>query len=681
MAQIQKNPLEFSDFKNHAIRFTDITPELFKPQLERAIQQAKTKIATIKSSTDTATFANTVLALETCSEGVDLVSAIFYNLLHAHTNEQLQKLAPEIGPILAEFGSDLTLDPALFARIEQVYHQRAELSPEQKKLVEKYYENFKRNGALLSEDKKAELREIDKQLSQLGPQFSENVLRATNQFILLLTKPEEVDGLPEISLQAAKQLATERGHQEGWAFTLHAPSYLPFMQFGTHRPSREKLYRAYNTRAYKDDFDNQKSILKILELRERRAQLLGYKNHAEFTLELRMAETPERVFDFIHKLLTPSLKMAQTEVEQIANYAQSQGAPMPLQAWDFTFWSERYKEHLFKFNAEELRPYFSLDKVVAGAFEHARLLYGLEFQEAPDYPVYHPDVKVYEVHDAETDQFIGLFYTDFYPRESKNGGAWMTNYYEQGLYNDQVHRPHVAICCNFTKPTATKPSLLTYDEVQTLFHEFGHSLHSLLSKCEYRSLSGTNVYWDFVELPSQIMENWTLEKEALDLFAEHYQTAEKLPAELAEKLKKSGKYLAGYMSLRQLSFALLDMQYHTTPAQDVRNPAEYEDKILAPLRVLPAVDGINVSCAFSHIFAGGYSAGYYSYKWAEVLDADAFELFLEKGLFNKNVAQKFKEHILSRGGTQHPMELYKNFRGREPDPNALLRRDGLMVRS
>jgi peptidyl-dipeptidase Dcp len=373
-----------------------------------------------------------------------------------------------------------------------------------------------------------------------------------------------------------------------------------------------------------------------------------------------------------------SVNAADRDVKQVQEFAKSQGAPMPLMPWDFAFWSERLKEKLFQFNAEDLRPYFQLEKVIAGVFEHARRLYGLVFKESKAYPTYHPDVKTYEVYTEDTQQYIGIFYADFFPRETKNGGAWMTNFYEQGYFRGQVHRPHVAIVCNFTKPTPDRPSLLTFDEVQTIFHEFGHSLHSLLSQCQYRSLSGTNVYWDFVELPSQIMENWTLEKESLDLFAEHYKTGEKIPIELTKKIKDSANFMSGYISLRQVTFAWLDMAWHTTPSGNVRDIEQFEDSIVDKMRVLPKIPNTNFSCSFTHVFAGGYSAGYYSYKWAEVLDADAFELFLEKGLFDRATAKSFKENILSRGGTEHPMELYKRFRGREPDPQALLKREGLI---
>ncbi len=674
-----QNPLEYSNLTHHAIPFDRITPELFLPTLREKLAQAKKQIERIRDHNAAPTFDNTIVALETAGEDVDLVATTFYNLLHAHTNDRLQQLAQEIGPLMAAHASDVLLDGKLFARIRSVWENRAKLNlnVEESKLLEKYYLDFARNGALLAEAEKAELRQIDQESSSLAPRFDENVLKATNHFSLHLTSSEEVAGLPEILLNAAAHAAKEK-NLTGWLFTLHMPSYIPFMQFASHRPSREKMYRAYGSRAFHDDYDNQKLILKILELRERRARLLGYKNHADFILERRMAESTNRVLQFLARIENASLPKAHDEMKEIVEFAKTRGAPMPFQAWDFSYWAERLKEQKFKFSQDDLRPYFQLENVVRGAFEHARRLYGIVFVEATEYPVWHPDVKTYEVRDEKSQDFVGVFYTDFYPRESKAGGAWMTNYFEQGMFHGQVERPHVSIVCNFTKPTADKPSLLTFDEVNTLFHEFGHSLHSLLSRCRYRALSGTNVYWDFVELPSQIMENWITEKESLDLFARHYKTGEPIPSELVQKIKDSDRYLAGYQSLRQVTFAELDMAWHTTEVSQISSVPEFEDHVVDRLRVLPKVHGTNSSCSFSHIFSGGYGAGYFGYKWAESLDADAFEYFKERGLFNKEVAAKFRDHILSRGGTEHPMELYKKFRGREPDPDALLRRDGLL---
>ncbi len=679
MASQNLEPFKYLDLPHHALAFDKITPEIFLPALKENLAAAKKQISRIRDDVEPATFKNTIVALETAGEDADLVSTTFYNLLHAHTNDQLQNLALEIGPLLANYASDILLDTKLFARIKSLYELREKLNlnVEESKLLEKYYLDFVRNGALLDDEKKSELRKIDEELSKLSPQFSDNVLKATNEFTLHLTKRDEVAGLPAIVLTAAAAAAKEK-NLDGWLFTLQMPSYIPFMQFAAHRPSREKMYRAYGSRAFGGNFDNRKLILQILKLREKRARLLGYKNHAEFMLERRMAESPDRVMQFLKRIEVASLPAARRDVKEIEDFAKSKGAPVPLEPWDFAYWSERLKEKRFEFSQDDLRPYFKLENVVKGAFEHARRLYGLMFKESDAYPVWHPDVKTFEVSDEKTNEFVGLFYADFYPRESKSGGAWMTNYFEQGLFHGQVDHPHVSVVCNFTKPSANEPSLLTFDEVNTLFHEFGHSLHSLLSRCRYRSLAGTNVYWDFVELPSQIMENWIKEKESLDIFARHYKTGELIPADLVKKIKDSSRYLAGYQSLRQVMLANLDMAWHTADSSKISDVAKFEDQVADRLRVLPKVEGINITCSFSHIFGGGYSDGYYSYKWAESLDAEAFEYFKECGLFNKDVAQKFRENILSRGGTEHPMELYKRFRGREPDPDALLRRDGLI---
>lgn len=684
LQQENSSPLSFSKLKHHAIPFHEIKHEMFVPELQAAIAQAKVEINKIKSSKEPPTFANTILALEMCGEDVDLISTIFHNQLSANTNEHLQALAREIGPILASYSSDILLDINLFERIKTVYENEkisgsaSQLDQEQKELLEKNYASFTRNGALLDNEKKNALRLIDEEQSKLSPQFAENVLKSTNEFQMFITDKAELDGLPDSAIEAAKLAAEEKGQPKSWLVTLHAPSYIPFMQHCTNRKAREQLFRAFGSRALGGSYDNQKNILKILELKQKRAELLGYKNHAHFVLEKRMAETSEKVFQFLDRIKLASMKAADEDVKKVQEFALANGGLSELMPWDFAFWSERLKEHLFQFNDEDLRPYFKLENVIAGVFEHARKLYGLKFNESSNYPTYHEDVKVYEVHDEKNNEFIGLFYADFFPRESKNGGAWMTNYFEQGYFKNNIHRPHVAIVCNFTKPTKDKPALITFNEVRTLFHEFGHALHSLLSKCKYRTLSGTNVYWDFVELPSQIMENWSLEKESLDLFAHHYKTQEKIPTELAQKIKDSAHFLAGYSSLRQVTFALLDMSYHTTDYRKIQSPVEFENSITDKLRVLPKIDGTNFSCAFTHVFAGGYSAAYYSYKWAEVLEADAFELFKERGLFDYDTAKKFKDNILSKGGTEHPMALYKKFRGREPDPDALLRRDGLI---
>lgn len=699
MAPTSANPLKFSSLKNNAIDFPSIHPEQYLPALKSAIDVAKKNIASLRDSKEEPTFENTIAALESASEESDLISTIFFNQLTAHTSDALQSLAKEVGPLISSFSSDVALDEKLFARVKAVYSKyfstetnqplpgmesETSIGQERLKLLEKNYSDFVRNGALLDSDKKEQLRKIDVELSTLGPNFSENVLKATNEFQLVLTKRDELAGLPPSAIEAAANAAKEKGLQsdagEGpWLFTLHGPSYLAFMTYSSNRPARQTLWTAAGSRAFRDKFDNQPILKAIVELRQKRAQLLGYETHADFVLEKRMAETPEKVYQFLDQLKGPAVKKAKEDVRQVEDFARKDGLIGPLMPWDFSYYSEKLKEELFKFSGEELRPYFKLENVIEGVFEHARRLYDLEFRAADgQYPVYHPDVRVFEVYDSSTKEFMALFYADFFPRESKSGGAWMTNYLEQGHYRGEVRRPHVAIVCNFTKPTEDKPSLLTHDEVLTLFHEFGHALHSLLSKVHHRTLSGTNVYWDFVELPSQVMENWAYEKESLDLFARHYVTGEPIPQALAEKVKASSLYLSGYLAVRQLTFGYMDMKWHTAPISQIQDVDKFEEEATRELRIFPKVDGTNSSCSFSHIFAGGYSAGYYSYKWAEVLDADTFELFEEKGLFDKTAARAFRDNILSRGGTEHPMLLYKKFRGREPDPKALLRRDGLI---
>jgi peptidyl-dipeptidase Dcp len=675
------NPLlEKFTLKDQAVPFDLIKVEHYLPALDEAIAVAKQNIEAIKKNKSEPSFENTIVALETCSELVERVAGIYGNLESANASEEHQALAKEIYPKYTAFSSDVSLDEEIFQKVKVVYDKRnsLDLSKEQLKLLEKTYLSFTRNGALLDNAGKQKLRAIDQELSVLGPQYAEHVLKATNNFEMLLDKKSDLEGLPEGAIEAAAHIAELKDHKGQWLFNLQMPSYLPFMTYAKNRALREKMWRAYASRAFGGKFDNQETTKKIVTLRSQRAQLLGFKTHADFVLAERMAKDPTTVREFLGKLMEPSRAAALRDVDEVRAFAKELDGLTDMQPWDFGYYSEKLKEKKYSFNEEDLRPYFKLENVVNGVFEHARRLYGLTFKETTNVAVYHPEVKVYEVFEEKTGKYISLFYTDFFPRETKKGGAWMTSYRDQGLLDGSVKRPHVSIVCNFTKPTPTKPSLLTYDEVKTLFHEFGHALHGMLSDCTYRSLSGTNVYWDFVELPSQIMENWVSEKEGLDIFARHYETNQAIPQDLVEKIKKSEKFQAGWASLRQLQFATLDMAWHTQDPAKIADVDVFEAEATQSTRVLPKIPGTNVSCSFSHIFAGGYSAGYYSYKWAEVLDADAFEFFKEKGLFNHEVAQKFKDNVLSRGGTEHPMELYKRFRGREPDPQALLRRDGLV---
>jgi peptidyl-dipeptidase Dcp len=666
--------------RDEAIPFEKIKTEHYLPALDFSIEKAREQIQGIVNNPAAPTFENTILALETSSELYNTVTGVYFNLFSSEADENLQALAVDMSPKIAAFSSEIMLNEKLFERVKIVAESldSSKLSEEQKILADKTYKHFSRNGALLSDADKDQLRRIDQELSVLSPQFSENVLKATNAYELIIDNKADLVGLPESTIEAAAVDAEKKGHKGKWLFNLQAPSYIPFLQYAQNRELRKKLWLAYGSRAYKDQFDNQEIILKLVRLRNERAKLLGFKTYADFVLTERMAETPEQVIAFLNKLLQPSKKAAEKEIAELRAFKKSLDGNEEVMPWDFSYYSEKLKEKKYKFNEEELRPYFKLENVVEGVFEHARRLYGITFREVFDVPKYHSDVRTFEVREERTGNYVGLFYTDFFPRETKRGGAWMTVYREQGLMNGQVRRPHVSIVCNFTKPTPSKPSLLTFGEVETLFHEFGHALHGLLSQVTYKSLAGTNVFWDFVELPSQIMENWVKEKEGLDVFARHYQTNKPIPAELVEKIKKAAQFQAGYSSTRQLSFAFLDMAWHTVDPSQIKDVDSFENQATQPTRILPKILGTNMSCSFSHIFPGGYSAGYYSYKWAEVLDADAFEFFKEKGLFNREVADLFRTNILSRGGTEHPMDLYKKFRGREPDPNALLRREGLL---
>jgi peptidyl-dipeptidase Dcp len=671
--------LKTSQLKDQAISFTEISVNDYLPALSEAISEAKANVETIKNQTETS-FANTILALEQASEKVDRISNIYFNLFSAEANDQHQALAQQISPLLSSFSSDISLDEKLFQKIKFVFDHRLELGlkSEDLKLTEKTYKDFSRNGALLDATKKSELRALDQELSVLSPQFSENVLKATNSFELWIGDERQLAGLPEGVREAAAMAAEAKGKKGQWLFSLQAPSLIPFLTYSSVRELREKIWRANSSKAFGGEFDNQEIVKKIVNLKGKRAQLLGFKNHAEYVLEERMAKDSKTVFTFLERLLEPSKAAAAKDLKEVQEFRKQLESVSEIKPWDFAYYSEKLKEQKYAFNEEELRPYFKLENVIEGVFEHSRKLFGLTFKPTTEIPVYHPDVKTFEVFVEKTNEYIGLFYMDFFPRETKKGGAWMTNYREQGLWGTDIKRPHVSIVCNFTKPTTTKPSLLSYDEVRTLFHEFGHALHGLLSQCKYRSLSGTNVYWDFVELPSQIMENWTEEKEGLDLFAKHYETGAPIPAELVAKIKKASLFQSGWMSLRQVSFAWLDMTWYTSDTSNVNDIDAFETSATEVTRLLAKEPGTNMSCSFAHIFGGGYSAGYYSYKWAEVLDADAFEYFKEKGLYNQEVAAKFMNSILSRGGTAHPMDLYKEFRGREPDPNSLLRRSGLL---
>ena len=670
------NPL----LENFAIApFEQIQNEDFKPAIEKAIANAKAEIDAIVNNTEAPTFENTTVALDFSGEQLNRITSIFFNLNAAETNAEIQKIAQEVSPWLSEFKNDITLNEALFKRVKTVYDFRndLDLTPEQTMLLEKQYKGFARNGANLSDEKKSKLREIDTQLSKLSLQFGQNVLAETNAFELHITNDEDLAGLPESAIEAAKEVAKSK-EKEGYLFTLDYPSYVPFMTYAENRELRKKLAIAFGKKGFQDnDNNNEQIVLDIVNLRHKRANLLGYKTHAHFVLEERMAESPEKVLEFSNNLLEKAKPAAEREFNNLKQYAKKLDGIEQFQKWDGSFYSEKLKKELFDLDQELLKPYFQLENVIAGVFEIANRLYDLNFTETNSVEKYHKDVKAYDVTDNDGN-YIALFYADFHPRPGKRNGAWMTSYKSQYVKGGKNERPHVSIVCNFTKPTATKPSLLTFNEVTTLFHEFGHALHGMLANTTYNSLSGTSVSWDFVELPSQVLENWCYEKEALEIFAKHYETGEVIPMKYVEKIKESASFHEGMQTLRQLSFGLLDMQWHSQDPSDITSVKEFEKEAFANVQLYPDVAENCMSTAFSHIFQGGYSSGYYSYKWAEVLDADAFEYFLEEGIFNKEVASKFKEFVLSKGGTEKPMELYKRFRGKEPKPDALLKRAGLI---
>lgn len=666
--------------KYNSAPFQSISNSDYKPAILSLIEKAKLEIDAITNNPDAPNFENTIEALEFSGQQLDRVTSIFFNLNSAETNDEIQKIAQEISPILTEFGNDITLNEDLFKRVKAVYKQKdnLDLTTEQKTLLDKKYKSFSRNGANLNEEDKAKLRDIDKKLAQLKLKFGENVLAETNKYELHLTKESDVSGLPDGAKEAAKQLA-ESKNKDGYIITLDYPSYIPFMTYADNRELREKLSKAAGSKAFKgDDLDNQNIVLEIANLRYKRANILGYKTHANFVLEERMAQTPEKVLTFLNDLLSKAKPAAKNEFKTLENFAKELDNIDQLQKWDSAYYAEKLKQKLFNLDDEQLKPYFKLENVIDGAFTIAKKLFGLHFEIIHDIDKYHEDVLTYKVTNTNG-ELVSIFYADFFPRKGKRNGAWMTSYKPQFVKDGNQERPHVSIVCNFTKPTKSKPSLLTFNEVTTLFHEFGHALHGMLANTIYPSLSGTSVYWDFVELPSQVMENWCYEKEALELFAKHYETGEVIPMDLINKIKESATFHEGMQTLRQISFGLLDMSWHGGESPEtIKNVKTFENKAFQDTKLYPDVEENCMSTAFSHIFQGGYSSGYYSYKWAEVLDADAFDYFKQNGIFNKEIANKFKDNVLSQGGTENPMTLYKRFRGQEPKPEALLKRAGLI---
>ena len=674
-----KNPLlTESTAPFGAPEFDKIENEHYLPAFEQGIAEAKAEIDAIVANQEEPTFENTIEAMEYAGQTLNKVASIFYAVMEAHTDETKQQIAEQISPMLTEYSMYVSLNNDLFQRVKAVYEKKDELGLDQDQmtLLEDNYKSFVRGGANLSDEDKAVYSKLSEELSLTTLQFSKNVLAATNAYTLHITDSTELGGLPEYVKTMAAETAAEKG-LEGWAFTLDYPSYSPFLQYSTNRELRKQIWMAYNTRAIGGENDNTEIVKKIIDLRIRIANILGYETYADYALENRMAKSKKTVDEFIMQLLEPSMAFAKKDVADVLAYARKNGfEENVLQPWDFSYWSERYQEAEYSLSAEELKPYFQLESCIDAVFGLATRLYGITFEERNDVPVYHQDVKVYEVKDTDGSH-LALFYADFFPRASKRGGAWMTDFRGQSVRDGVEYRPFVTIVCNFTKPTADAPALITHDELTTFLHEFGHALHGMLAKGRYPSLTGTSVSRDFVELPSQIMENWAFEPEYLNSFAKHYQTGEPIPAELIEKIVAAKNYLAAYGQVRQLHFGYLDMAWHSLKEVPAVSTVEFEQGVLAPWGVLPAADGAAFSTSFSHIFSGGYSAGYYSYKWAEVLEADAFSLFKEKGIFNTEVADSFRKNILEKGGAEDEAVIYRNFRGHDPQPEALMKKLGL----
>lgn len=670
-----ENILEQSFQTPHqAAPFDKINTEDFKPAILQQISKARTEIEKIAEQKEAPSFENTVEKLEACGEHLGIITGILFNLNSAETTAELQNVTQEIAPELSAFQNDVRLNEALFIRIKELYQniKDLELTEEQTTLLEKEYKGFVRNGALLNDAQKKRLRAIDAKLAQLSLTFGTHVLNDTNAYNLHVKEEDLLKGVPENTLFQAKKRAEEKG-QEGWMFSLDYPSYLPFMTYAENRALRREMSEAFGKRGFQqNDNNNEKIILELVQLRQERAQLLGYSSHAAFILEERMAQSKTQVIDFLNQLKDKAHPVAKKEWQEMETYAQSTLGYEKLEKWDTAFVAEKIKKERFDLDEQALKPYLPLPKVLEGLFAIVYKLYGLQFKVAENIPTYHSEVVCYEVY--KNDAFLSLFYADFHPRKGKRSGAWMTSYRAQ----KKEHRPHVSIVCNFSPPTEDAPALLTFNEVTTLFHEFGHALHGMLANTTYASLSGTSVFWDFVELPSQVMENWCYEEEALALFTGHYKTGETLPLTEVKKIKSAAQFQQGLQTLRQLSFGFLDLSWHDEKAREISNVKKHEKGIMQAFQFSGDHPENCMSTAFSHIFQGGYAAGYYSYKWAEVLDADAFELFLEKGIFDKETAASFYENVLSQGGTKHPMKLYKAFRGKEPNPEALLKRSGLV---
>lgn len=654
--------------------FSQIKNEHYAPAVRSAIKDAEANIARIIKQKDAPTFDNTIVAMQTASEMLERVTGVLFNLNECNTSAEMQQIVMSLTPALTRFENSVSMNEKLFARVKVVYDQRDQLNltPEQRTLLENTYKGFVRNGVSLTGKDKKTFAKNSERLSQLSQQMNQNVLADNNDYILHITSAADLKGLPANVVDAAKEEAVER-KMDGWVFTLAYPSFGPFLTYADNRDLREQIWRAYNSRGNRGNKnDNNEVIREMTYLRYQQAHMLGYNNYAEYVLSDRMCETPEQLGQFFRQLLDASTPFAQKDLREVSMYAQKHGAELPLQRWDFSYWSEKLKQEKYDFDAEQLRPYFPLDKVRQGIFDLYGRLYGITFRPATGIDVYHPDVNVYEVFDGN--RFMGVLYLDMHPRASKRSGAWMTEFRAQSNIGGNQIRPLIQVVCNFSKPVGNKPALLSFDEVETFMHEFGHAMHGMLTDCTYPATSGTSVKRDFVELPSQVMENWCYEPAFLNTFARHYETGDTIPGEYIQKIKNSEKYLAGWLCLRQLSLGLVDFAFHTL-SQPIEGPIEdYERKHMREL--MPAVQGANTSTAFTHIFAGGYAAGYYGYKWAEVLDADVFSKFKQNGIFDRATAEAFRREILSKGGTQHPAILFRNFMGRDPNIQALLYRSG-----
>lgn len=660
--------------------FNEIKLTDFEPAIREGMRIENEEIKKITDNPEKPNFENTILALEHSGKLLDRVTTVFFNLISAETNDEMDAIAEKLMPELTEHSNNISLNQILFERVKCVFDEKslAKLSPEENRLLEKTYDGFIRNGANLNEKDKETFRKLSSELSVLTLKFSQNHLKETNRFELCITNSEDLEGLPESAIEAAAHAAKEKG-KEGWIFTLQAPSYIPFMKYSTRRDLRKQMYMAYNTQCTHDDeFNNSDIVRQLVNKRMELAQLLGFETYADYVLKKRMAEKSENVYKLLNELLDAYSPTAHKEVEEIRQLAkESEGENFELMPWDFSYYAEKLKNKKYSLDEEALRPYFELENVKKGVFGLATRLYGITFRENKEIPVYHPDVQAFEVFD-EDGTFLAVLYTDFHPREGKRSGAWMTSYKEQWIEDDGTNsRPHVSVTMNFTKPTTDKPALLTFSEVTTFLHEFGHALHGIFANTRFQCMSGTNVYWDFVELPSQIMENFAVEKDFLNTFARHYITGEIIPENLIKGIIESQNFNVAYACLRQLSFGLLDMAWYTRKEPFEGDVKEYEKKAWERTQLLPQTDETCMSVQFGHIMSGGYSAGYYSYKWAEVLDADAFSVFKENGIFNRDIAQSFRDNILSKGGTEHPMTLYKRFRGQEPGIEALLKRNGI----